>query len=205
MKKQNLIQRLKNTAIAGVVGMSLGGLSGCVHTTPQEVAKLVLKPILTGNFEDWSKEGEITKIGNQNQGQSQQQIKKIIDHRSPEFFSCEKYIDLNNDGYIEDNEFLNRKNVFFFDEPITLVSKWPSTYSGIVGGIVYRASDKKIITRLKPGEIPTVKGTLTSYSYPTMILPSLVKDEIKEIDEYTIAWTFNAEVVGVHDFIVKKR
>lgn len=66
-----LISKLRNTAIAGVVGLS-SLVSGCIHTTPQEAARLILKPTLTGNFEDWNKEGEITKIGNQ-QGQNYQE------------------------------------------------------------------------------------------------------------------------------------
>lgn len=55
-------KRARGLALAGVLGFS-----GCL-TTPQEAARLIVKPVLTGDFSDWDKPGQMSPQGNNASG-----------------------------------------------------------------------------------------------------------------------------------------
>ena len=123
--KNSLLDRLKGKISRGV-GVGLVGLSslvsGCIHTTPQEAARLILKPTLTGNFDDWNKDGEVTKIGNsqgnQSQGQDQSlnNVQQTLDNDNCYIFAYEggQKIGLVNLDEAEKNRNFNRNQPLVF-------------------------------------------------------------------------------------------
>src|SRR3989344_919725 len=112
-----LIDRIKESgkklALAGVLGSSLY-LSGCL-TTPQEAGRLFIKPIFTGDFDEWNKQGQMSQQGN-NQGVNgqnsslqgngnygnQQQVSTQNNSKNPyfEIISC-IWEDINNNKELE--------------------------------------------------------------------------------------------------------
>lgn len=98
---------LKETGRKYLFGGSLVGtlaLSGCL-TTPQEAGRLFIKPVLTGDFSEWNKDGDMS-LRNSNQGNGNSgstydpsQIKSSTEQQPDRFFfTFQSWQDLNGNG-----------------------------------------------------------------------------------------------------------
>ncbi len=131
-----LMQKGKGLAIASSML-----LAGCL-TTPQEAARLTLKPLLTGNFEDWDKEGEITKIGNSRANYKKNQSQKLntnsliferlkIAEKDGLFLGI--WIDMDKDGYVDvDTDSFQEVNKFRDGDRIFFLRKTPKNYTSML-------------------------------------------------------------------------
>ena len=220
----------KKLALAGVLGSSLY-LSGCL-TTPQEAGRLFIKPIFTGDFDEWNKQGQMSQQGNNNQNSSSQgngkgnnqnnnvQSRQLVQEDSNykagtpfgdlHIVSCNYIKDFNGDGTIcYPNEYVGIKNTFSSNERITISLRSNKVFNSLRAEIL-NSNGKRVD---ESGVLKDVYGLSVSYN--------LNEDELVKIREqrpdgkipddavltlvqgnYRIIWYSNNNLVAMKDFEV---
>lgn len=205
-------KRARGLALAGVLG-----LSGCL-TTPQEAARLIVRPVLTGDFSDWDKPGQMSPQGNNasgGNGNVQNQVSNIRQQNSPRaiFSSFKRWNDLNGNGYVDyPQEFFGETNNFSINENIILYVNMPT----IGNGISFAPSLLKMKAQIVDSRTGDLKETqeidLTKYGYIIGCNCSIVPKNFLNEGSYRVLWSYNVAdlpnapwcYLGSYDFSVNK-
>jgi len=205
-----LIDRIKESgkklALAGVLGSSLY-LSGCL-TTPQEAGRLFIKPIFTGDFDEWNKQGQMSQQGN-NQGVNgqnsslqgngnygnQQQVSTQNKPFSVIFSSFKSWTDLNGDGKGDyPQEFFGETNSYSINENIILHvnMQGKSTNLNATTFIPSHIKMKAQIVDSRTGDLKeTQENDFTKYGKINSCTWPVVPKNLLNAGSYRVLWSFN--------------
>jgi len=119
-------------------------------------------------------------------------------------FGCNEYIDLNRNGHIEENEFINKKDTFRLEEPIMLVGN----FRGYTGDLniqlkVSRVSDNHIFIQSNWAK-ETIRLGEGYWSRTEWNLSANDRTKFNDNDLLAADWSIDGSSVGKYYFTVKK-